>query len=259
MGGLAPKGRGSFTGGGGGMSWSRRRPDQELPAAAPLPTPPPVGFSSPAASERQRGGHMVSFRTPPRAGRALLALALLAAARCTAAEPAPAPAPAPGGPDTDCTLPPLAADGAVPADEPLFAFGLLADVQARGDRGCQQPRQVATGGCEASLLTPAPCPPQYADKPDGTDELPRVQRYRLAPAKLAAALEAFRNATPPLEFVAHLGDLIDGEWRGIARSQRWCQQGAAAADGAAVAGLAAATTAPPAAAHRLQATRAGRP
>ena len=74
-----------------------------------------------------------------------------------------------------------------------------------------------------SWLPPAPplhphcrSPPaallQHSDKPDGTDDLPRVQRYRLAPVKLAAALQEFRNATPPLAFVLHLGDLIDGGW-----------------------------------------------
>ena len=50
---------------------------------------------------------------------------------------------------------------------------------------------------------------QYSDMDDGNVE-GRTQRYREAPAKLVAAVEAFSQQVPSLDFVLSLGDIING-------------------------------------------------
>jgi manganese-dependent ADP-ribose/CDP-alcohol diphosphatase len=70
------------------------------------------------------------------------------------------------------------------SSQPLFAFGCIADAQ-------------------------------YADLPDGNTE-GRIQRYCEVPEKLAAALTALRQRHPPLAFVLHLGDIVNGNPAGQA-------------------------------------------
>ena len=50
---------------------------------------------------------------------------------------------------------------------------------------------------------------QYSEMPNGNSE-GRIQRYREAAYKLAAAVAAFREQSPAVEFVLSLGDLING-------------------------------------------------
>lgn len=73
-------------------------------------------------------------------------------------------------------------------DSPLFSFGLLADAQ-------------------------------YADLPDGNTE-GRRQAFREVPDKLRAALADLRSTQPPLAFVMHLGDIVNGNPAGQEQCDR---------------------------------------